>query len=241
MATFSLNTLLRLTRPLMAFFLLFGLLLLPLFLLKTLEVGTDEKEVKLKLDTTAPNVFTEVRAYKKGFEDGWHGRSMERWVEPPTLRADSSGFALTADPTAPTLRYQEDSTWKRISLLYLGASDGYLSLALMIFFLVGSWQLWLLLLDVTPTTPFTYASARRLRTLALLVLGLDLWHELSSFMVRELVPPFRVPRLDEPLGHYVELNTYHTLPGWEVGLMFLIIAGVYQRGVELSQEAELTI
>jgi hypothetical protein len=39
----------------------------------------------------------------------------------------------------------------------------------------------------------------------------------------------------------VLLNTDGTLPGWEAGFMLLIIAAVYQRGVEMSQEAELTI
>ncbi|WP_345056128.1 DUF2975 domain-containing protein [Hymenobacter glaciei] len=123
----------------------------------------------------------------------------------------------------------------------MGASNEYQSLAWGAFLAVGSWLLWQLLLDVTPATPFTFTNARRLRGLGLLVLGLDFAQELAYLAVRALVPPFRVPGLTEPLSHYVRLNTETTLPGWEVGLMLLVIAAVYQRGVELSREAELVI
>ena len=50
----------------------------------------------------------------------------------------------------------------------------------MVFFAVGSWLIWLLLLDVTLATPFTFTNARRLRGQVLLVLGLDFAQELLA-------------------------------------------------------------
>jgi hypothetical protein len=98
-----------------------------------------------------------------------------------------------------------------------------------------------MLQDVTPATPFTQANARRLRKLTLLVFGLHLWHYVAYWLVWALVPAYRVAALASPLSHYVRLNTDDLVPGVEVGFILLIIAAVYQRGVELSREAELVI
>ena len=106
---------------------------------------------------------------------------------------------------------------------------------------VGSWQLWRLLLDVIPATPFTLANSRRLAKLALLVLSLGLTQTVSYVAIRALVPIFHVPGLVEPLSHYVHLNTENILPSYLVGIMLAVISAVYRRGVELSQEAELII
>lgn len=233
-----LASLLRFSRPLAFIFLLGGILAAVLLLFRTVAVF-DDAPVQLALNTTTPNIFSAVHDIQAGLSDGYHGRPA-RTASQVALAA-ATPFELGADPQAPALRYHEPSAGRRLVLLYLGASNDYQSLAWVVFFGVGSWLLWQLLLDVTLATPFTFANARRLRNLGLLVLGLDLAQELAYLVVRALVPPFRVPGLAEPLSHYVRLNTETTLPGWEVGLMLLVIAAVYQRGVELSQEAELVI
>lgn len=233
-----LASLLRFSRPLAFIFILGGGMAALLLLVRTV-AAFDDSPVQLSLNTTTPNIFPALHDMQAGLFDGYHGRPNRELL--PVQLAAATPFELAADPQAPVLRYHEPNATKRLVLLYLGASNNYQSLAWVVFFAVGSWLLWQLLRDVTLATPFTFANARRLRNLGLLMLGLDLAQELAYLAVRVLVPPFRVPGLPEPLSHYVRLNTETTLPGWEVGLMLLIIAAVYQRGVELSQEAELVI
>jgi Protein of unknown function (DUF2975) len=238
MRPLPLASLLRLSRPLAFIFLLGGGIAAMILLARTV-AAFDAPPVQLALNTTTPNIFSAWHNVQAGWSDGYNGRPMRHMLHAPL--AANIPFDLVADPQAPVLRYHEPNTVKRVALLYLGASNDYQSLAWVVFFGVGSWLLWQLLLDVTPATPFTFANARRLRGLGLLVLGLDFAQELAYLAVRALVPPFRSPGLAEPLSHYVRLNTETTLPGWEVGLVLLVIATVYQRGVELSREAELVI
>jgi hypothetical protein len=241
MAPLQLKPLLRLGQVLVSVFLLCASIVLLIFFFESVSVAYNSTEVKLTLNTTSPNLFTALHDMKAGWEDGNGGSTSSSKHGLPTKIQGGTGFELTADPQTPLLRYQETSTWKRLALLYMGASNDFLSLAWVIFIGVGSWLLWLLLLDVRQRTPFTFTNARRLRNLGLLILGLDLGQELSYFAVRTIIPSFRDPGLTEPLSHYVLLNTDGTLPGWEAGFMLLIIAAVYQRGVEMNQEAELTI
>lgn len=209
----------------------------------TLEIPVgNNTEVRLCLDTQSPNLFSAVHEAKAGFEDGTHSRSHRPRQPPmPRMQANISDFELAADPQTPVLRYHESSPWKRLALLLLGASDNLYSLSLILFVSIGSWQLWRLLLDVTPATPFTLANSRRLAKLALLVLSLGLTQTVSYMAIRALVPIFHAPGLVEPLSHYVHLNTENTLPSYLVGIMLAVISAVYRRGVELSQEAELII
>lgn len=231
---------------LVAFFMLAAGFAALFLLARSFDGVTGSPEVRLVLDTHYPNMFTAIHAMEAGYTAGGEADlngSTDSSLSKNTqaVKSLTTGFALTTDPQTPVLRYHEPSVWKRLALLHLGASNDYQSLAWIVFFSVGSWLLWRLLLDVRPATPFAFANAHRLRGLGLLVLGLDLGQELAYLAVRVLVPAFRVPNLADPLSHYVQLNTETTLPGWETGFMLLIIAAVYQRGVELSREAELTI
>jgi hypothetical protein len=160
---------------------------------------------------------------------------------PKPRLAAGAGFELQASPGASLLRYREASALRRGALLALGAWSGSLSVPSVLLLALGSWLLLQLLRDVTPATPFTPANARRLLHLALLVLGLNLWDYVARAMVLALVPSFRIAELTAPLSHYVRLNTADVVPDFWVGYMLLIIAAVYQRGVELSREAELVI
>ena len=210
---------------------------------KSAEIATGTSEVRLALDTTSPNLFPALHNFIGGFQDGFAGKPHRPERGPlPTFRAGATGFEIVADPQSPLLRYEEPSVWKRLALLHLGASNNYLSLIWVIFFGMGSWLLRRLLQDVKPDTPFTLANAHRLRSLGLWILGpIYIGQALSYLALRALIPTFHAPGLAEPLSHYVRLNTEANLPGWEMGVMLLVIAAVYRHGVELSREAELVI
>ncbi|AMJ64694.1 DUF2975 domain-containing protein [Hymenobacter sp. PAMC 26628] len=208
---------------------------------KTYEAATGNPEVRLALNTTSPNLFSAAHDMNAGFEDGAAGRPMRPERGPLPALSAAVGFELAADPHTPLLRYREPNPWKRVALLHLGAADGLFSLSWLVFIGVGSWLLWHLLLDVTPETPFTRANARRLARLALLVLLLGQAQHLAYLALRALVPAFHTPGVAETLNHYVRLNTDDSLPGTWSGVMLAVIAVVYRRGVELSQEAELVI
>lgn len=229
---------LRLTKILTGFFLVMvSVLTLSLFL-KMVDAAS-KPEVRLTLNTMRPNVFGAWHDTQSGFVDGLKGqRRPERGPLPALAAAD---FDVHADPHAQLLRYREPSEWKRMALQALGALDDSLSVAGLLFIGYGSWLLLRLLQDVTPATPFTQANAQRLRKLALLVLGLNLWQYVAYLLVWALVPAYRTAQLAFPLSHYVRLNTDDLVPGLAVGFMLVIITAVYQRGVELSHEAELVI
>lgn len=242
MTTSRLKVLLLLSRIVVGFC-LFGTFVFSCQLLGLAFVAlTEDTEVRLSLDTAWPNLFSSAYSGKAGYEDSAHNRP-NRLRQPhlPLMRASASGFELAADPQTPVLHYHEPNPWKRLTLLLLGASDSLYSLSWILFLGVGSWQLWQLLLDVTPATPFTRVNSRRLARLALLVLSLSIAQHISYLAIRSLVPTFHAPGLVEPLSHYVHLNTAYTLPSTWVGIMLAVIAAVYRRGMELSQEAELVI
>ena len=218
----------------------------------TWDAATDSPEVMLRLSAPVPNLFTNLKAAEAGLQAGWgdgnsekEGSTRERHrsisIHLPAMQPNNAGFELAADPETPVLRYKEPSPWKRVALLHLGASDKSFSLSWVLFLCIGSWLLWKLLFDISPSTPFTQASAQRLRWLGLLVLGLFLAQYAAYAAVRALLPEFHGLDLVEPLSHYVRLNTEDTIPNPHIGIMLTIIAAVYQRGVELSREAELVI
>ncbi len=198
-------------------------------------------EVRLRIDTARPDMVGFWYEMKAGVTGTCRERPREERGPIPVPRPHAESFELAADPYTPLLRYREPSAWKRVGLLTLGALDDSLSVAGLLVLAVGSWLLLKLLQDVTPATPFTLANARRLRQLTLLVLGLHLWSYLAYLLVWLLMPAYRVAGLAAPLSHYVRLNTDELVPSVAVGFMLLIIAVVYQRGVELSREAELVI
>lgn len=243
MAFLQFNSLLRLSRLLVALFTFSASIATLILVFKTVEVSTGKPEVRLALNTTTPNLFPALRDFVSGFKDGKAGKPLRLSRGPlPAFQAGAKGFEVVANPQAPLLRYEEPSAWKRVALLYLGASDDYMSLAWVVFFGLSCWLLRQLLQDVKPSTPFTLANAHRLRILGLWIIGpVYLGQQVSYLILRALIPNFHAPNLAEPLGHYVRLNTEANLPGWEIGLMILVIAAVYQRGVELSREAELVI
>lgn len=200
-------------------------------------------EVALQLDVTRPAHFRFWHDMEAGFQDGAaHQPRRPKLDKLPALQlAPGQLFELVADPAVPLLRYHEPSVPKRVALLALGALQGNYSVPGLLFWVYGSWLLLKLLQDVTPQTPFTAANARRLAKLTVLVLALNLWDHVAQFSLLGLVPAFRAAGLASALNHYVLLNTDELVPGMPVGFMLLVIAAVYRRGVELTQEAELVI
>ncbi|WP_035564230.1 DUF2975 domain-containing protein [Hymenobacter sp. IS2118] len=239
---FGLKSLLLLSRVVVGL-LLFGTFVFSIQAIgRTYDIATGGSEVRLALNTFSPNLFPAIHDTKAGLDDGWHGRPLRADRGPlPALQVAAPDFELAANPREPLLRYREPTPWKRVALFHLGASDSLFSLPWLFFLSIGSCLLWRLLRDVTPATPFTFANARRLSNLALLVLGSYIWEQVAYVLVRALVPAFRAPGLAETLNHHVSLNTEHTLPSVWVGVGLTVIALVYRRGVELSQEAELVI
>ncbi len=243
MATWAkLKQVLVLSRMIVGAFIVFAFAVSIVLTIKTYDAATKGPEVRLLLYTTAPNLFSAAYDMNAGFDDGRRGRHLRPERGPlPALRADATGFELAADPNEPLLRYREPSAWKRVALLHLGATDDSLSLSWFILLSVGSWLLLGLSRDVTPETPFTLSNARRLSRLALLIILLSFSQNLAYLALRALVPAFHAPGFAETLNHYVRLNTGTTLPGYWSGVVLAVIAVVYRRGVELSQEAELII
>ena len=96
-----------------------------------------------------------------------------------------------------------------------------------------------ILRDIRPGVPFTPANVRRLRGLGLLLIGSDLYHwTLTWWLTRQLaaVAPAGLAGLQpvSPFGSSLVAN-------WLIGLMLLIVAAGYQRGVELAEDAEFTV
>jgi len=238
MASRYLLFVLRITTGLTGLFVL-AAAVLTFSLLGKMADAASQPEVQLALDTKRPNIFEAWHDTQAGFMDGWKGQHRpERGPLPPRTAAS---FDVQAYPYAQVLRYREPSNAKRMVLQALGALDESLSVAGLFFLGYGSWLLFKLLRDVTPETPFTLANAKRLRKLALLVLGLYFWQYVAYLLVWLLVPAYRVAQLAYPLSHYVHLNTDDLVPGPTIGMALVIIAAVYQRGVQLSREAELVI
>ena len=163
-----------------------------------------------------------------------------------------------AVPTAPNrpylvdkskqqrLIYHEPSAAKRLALALLGVTNsslGRASLITLLFAMLAGRLIYHMLRDMRLATPFTEANARRIRWLALLVLGIDAYAFLAHKALQALVPAFAYGAGgSNTVTPYIVLDP---APGgwgsWKFGLLLLIVAVVYKRGVAMAREAELTI
>ncbi|WP_139255096.1 DUF2975 domain-containing protein [Hymenobacter psychrophilus] len=211
--------------------------------------------MKLRLDTRKPHEFFLLgaldRKTKRPATDTYPAKQRTafdslsrprqqtvRMVSPTNAIAP---FQLVAETQVHWLQYTEPSPWKRLALYFLGATDYQISLLKFVYYALGSWLLYRMLREATAATPFTAANARRLRYLSLLVIGFFFSHHLAYWLVRECIPLLYAPGMAQPLSHYVLLNTDRDSPGAITIVVLSIIAFIYRRGVELHQEAELTV
>ncbi|WP_460677110.1 DUF2975 domain-containing protein [Hymenobacter coalescens] len=143
------------------------------------------------------------------------------------------------------LVYREAHVGKRLALALLGytnSSLGRSSTALLLFSMFTGLLLYRILRDLSLDSPFTSVNAARIRWLGLLMIGLDVYNFLATVCLRALVPAF-------PLGdgsrdavrRFAVLDPAGDLGSWKFGLVLLVVAAVYQRGVVLAEEAELTV
>lgn len=240
----SLTSLLRLCKVILFGALLCSVPIALVFLVDSVKAATGREQIQLVLATRSSTGFGVVRDLKRGFADGWnftHRANPTAELKPVASVVRTPDFRLAMDPQTVLLHYPEPSPWKRVALFWLGASDRDSSLAWVIYFGMGSWLLWRLVAGISAEDPFTRDNARWLRGLALLVLGLYLEQQLAHLALWVIVPAFRIPDLAEPLSHYVRLSSEEDLPGGITGIICTVVATVYQRGVQLSREAELVI
>lgn len=246
---------LKIGRLLTGFFVLTGFLFLFAFVISSLQaVFSDDHTVKLELDTHKPHQFPllgQLDDVERSYADGLIGvrEVMPDFSPVPreqvVLNAPKStsqvAFSLVAENRVRWLRYVEPNPWKRLGLYYVGASDQMLSLLKVLYYALGSWLLYRMLRDATEATPFTMANARRLEYFSLLIIFLSLAPNLMYGAVRALLPPIYIRELAQPMSHYVVLNTDNQMPGATMIVALAVIAFIYRRGVELHQEAELTV
>ncbi|SHJ30557.1 Protein of unknown function [Hymenobacter daecheongensis DSM 21074] len=96
-----------------------------------------------------------------------------------------------------------------------------------------------ILRDIRPGVPFTPANVQRLRWLALLFAACDLYKMLATWWLRH-----HLAQVAPGLAPDLIPDTYFSsslVANWLIGLMLLIIAAGYERGVELTEDAELTV
>lgn len=95
-----------------------------------------------------------------------------------------------------------------------------------------------ILRDLRPGQPFAPANVRRLRWLGILLIGCDVYSWTAHWWLGRYLAtaspsaPGLTPVMD--FGSSLVAN-------WLIGLLLLLIATGYQRGVELAEDAELTV
>jgi hypothetical protein len=144
------------------------------------------------------------------------------------------------------LIYREPNAAKRLALALIGVTNSALgrsSLAAILFAMLTGRLLYLILSDLRLDTPFTDRNARRIRWLALLIISIDLYDFLAVNALRLLVPAFPLsPGSPDKVIRFIVLDpAVGGFGSWKFGLVLLVIAAVYKRGVAMAREAELTI
>lgn len=135
-----------------------------------------------------------------------------------------------------TLVVREPNAAFRLLLRLVNAEKG--PLPLLVAGAVFALLVWKILGDIQPGAPFTAANVRRLRWLALLLLGSEAYQRAASWGMQQYLdnlatgPGQLLPNADfgSPL-----LSS-----GLAAGILVLLSIG-YQRGVELTEDAELTV
>ena len=197
--------------------------------------------VTIKVRTARPHELTGAGDAIAGFTDGVAGRPEKSAYLSSAPFGKNTQHELLPDSYEKVLRYREPSGWKRLLLLNLGFTSDYLSLQLVAFLFISALLLVRILNSLRRFGPFTAANARRICWLGVLLIATDAYQGLAYWIARFVVPPFVEAGLVKPLNYYVVMNNNLDYGGWLAGVILLLIAAVYQRGVDIYQEAELTV
>lgn len=161
-----------------------------------------------------------------------------------SLKALPGTFRLVPKSQKLALVYVERQFSKRVALSLLGVANHAgerTSLPLLLYTMLTGMLLYRILNDLRLESPFTETNARRIRWLGLLTIGLDAYQYLAFRYLLKIVPHFRLPGQQNTVLEYLTLDPALETGAWKFGLVLLVIAAVYQRGVIMAQEAELTV
>ena len=133
--------------------------------------------------------------------------------------------------------YREANPVARVALRLIASRTQFVPhmLALTLFSLL----VYLMLRVMRPGVPFTPANVRRLYWLGLLLIGCDVYRwSFSWWLTPHLaaVAPAGVTGL-----HPVSPFGITLVSNWMIGVLLFFVAAGYQRGVELTEDAELTV
>ncbi|TGE21822.1 DUF2975 domain-containing protein [Hymenobacter aquaticus] len=153
-------------------------------------------------------------------------------------------YRLVRHSEQVSLKYMERNRGKKVALELLGvlnSAGGRSSLPLIVYSMLTGMLLYRILNEMQIESPFTEKNARRIRWLALLMVGVDLYQYLARITLAALLPPVPVPGHSGTAAQYMVLDVGPETGAWKFGLVLLVIAAVYQRGVVMAEEAELTV
>ncbi|QDA58842.1 DUF2975 domain-containing protein [Hymenobacter jejuensis] len=150
--------------------------------------------------------------------------------------ATGKGAQVVSRAANGTFVYREANAAKRLLLRLMNSSPQpfpYVVATLTMCILI-----YLILRDIKPGAPFTPVNVRRLRWLGILLIVCDLYSRTSTWWLNKQLAALA------PAGSHLTSVSYFNsslLANWLVGVMLLILAAGYQRGVELAEDAELTV
>jgi len=136
-----------------------------------------------------------------------------------------------------TLVVQEPNAARRLLLRLVNAEKGPLPLVVagMVFTLLMA----KILGDIKPGAPFTAANVRRLRWLALLLLGCEAYQRAASWWMQDYLSGLPAAGTAQLMSN-ADFGSSLISSGLAAAILVLL-ASSYRRGVELAEEAELTV
>jgi hypothetical protein len=163
-----------------------------------------------------------------------------------SLEASPAAYPHQLVPKSEKLAlvYRERDYGKLLGLNLLGITNkamGRTSVPLLLYSMLTALTLYRILHDTRLESPFTEVNARRIRWLGVLMIGIDVYQYLAYAYLRAIVPALPLPGHAQPTTQYLVLDPATAGGSWKFGLVLLVVAAVYQRGVELAREAELTV
>ncbi|MBO0356364.1 DUF2975 domain-containing protein [Hymenobacter sp. BT186] len=136
-----------------------------------------------------------------------------------------------------TLVVQEPNAIRRVLLRLVNAEKG--PLPLLVAGVVFALLMFKILGDIKPGAPFTAANVQRLRWLAVLLLGCEAYQRVASWGMQNYLSHLAAPYTDQLLPN-ADFGTSLISSGLTAAILVVLASG-YQRGVELTEEAELTV